>query len=84
MRWEKEVRIDQARNKPCSGIQTLSKYREILGVFIQEDDQICFWRAHQGYNEGEQIEDGQRGEVGGPEITSVVHTKDNDNWLLVQ
>ena len=55
MRWEKEVRIDQARTKPCSGIQTLSKDREVLGVFIQENDQICFWRAHQGYNEGNRL-----------------------------
>ena len=55
MRWEKEVQIDQARNKPCSGIQTLFKYREVLGMFIQEDDQICFWRAHQGYNEGNRL-----------------------------
>ena len=52
-------------------------------MFIQEDDQICFWRAHQGYNEGK-IENGWRGQVGGPETTSVVHTKDNDTWLLVE
>lgn len=38
------MRADQARNtsEPCSGIQTLSKSRDIMGVFIQEDDMIRF------------------------------------------